>query len=47
MSHLLNDLLFDIPDKIPANAKILITKELVGERLSNLVQDKDMSEFIL
>jgi len=47
MSHLLNDILFDIPDKIPANAKILITKELVTERLSDLVEDKDLSEFIL
>ena len=47
MSHLLNDILFDIPDKIPANAKIAITKELVTERLATLVEDKDMSEFIL
>lgn len=47
MSQLLNDILFDIPDKIPANAKIAITKELVIERLAGLVEDKDMSEFIL
>lgn len=47
MSQLLNDILFDIPDKIPANAKIAITKELVTERLASLVEDKDMSEFIL
>lgn len=47
MSHLLNDILFDIPDKIPANAKIAITKELVTERLADLVEDKDLSGFIL
>jgi len=47
MSRLLNDILFDIPDKIPANAKVAITKELVTERLASLVEDKDMSEFIL
>ncbi len=47
MSHLLNDILFDIPDEISANAKIVITKDLVRERLSDLVQDKDLSEFIL
>lgn len=47
MSKLLNDILFDIPEEIPANAKVVITKEMVGERLNGLVQDKDLSEFIL
>jgi ATP-dependent HslUV protease ATP-binding subunit HslU len=47
MSRLLNDILFDIPDKIPSNAKVAITKELVSERLASLVENKDMSEFIL
>ncbi|OEK06512.1 ATP-dependent protease ATPase subunit HslU [Roseivirga misakiensis] len=47
MSKLLNDILFDIPEEIPPNAKVVITKEMVGERLDNLVQDKDLSEFIL
>lgn len=47
MSHLLNEILFDIPDEIPQNAKVMITKELVNERLSSLIQNKDLSEFIL
>lgn len=47
MSKLLNDILFDIPEEIPPNAKVLITKEMVGERLDSLVQNKDLSEFIL
>ena len=47
MSHLLNDILFDIPDKIGANAKIVITKDMVKERLDGLVQNKDLSQFIL
>jgi ATP-dependent HslUV protease ATP-binding subunit HslU len=47
MSKLLNDILFDIPDVIPSNAKVLITKEMVNERLSGLVQNKDLSQFIL
>ncbi|MFY0593526.1 ATP-dependent protease ATPase subunit HslU [Roseivirga sp.] len=47
MSKLLNDILFDIPEDIPPNAKVVITKEMVGERLDSLVQDKDLSEFIL
>jgi ATP-dependent HslUV protease ATP-binding subunit HslU len=47
MSHLLNDFLFDVPDKIGANAKIIITRELVHERLSSLVKNKDLSQYIL
>lgn len=47
MSQLLNDILFDIPDEIPQNAKVLISEEMVVERLSGLVQNKDLSEFIL
>ena len=47
MSHLLNDFLFEVPDQISANAKIIITREMVRERLSGLVEDKDLSQFIL
>jgi ATP-dependent HslUV protease ATP-binding subunit HslU len=47
MSQLLNDFLFDVPDKIGANAKIRITKDMVEDRLSGLVKNKDLSEFIL
>jgi len=47
MSHLLNEFLFDVPDKIGANAKLVITKELVEEKLSSLVKNKDLSQFIL
>jgi ATP-dependent HslUV protease ATP-binding subunit HslU len=47
MSQLLNDFLFDVPDEIPANSKISITKEMVNQRLNKLVQNKDLSQFIL
>lgn len=47
MSRLLNDILFDIPEQIPPNAKVSVTKEMVNERLSGLVKDRDLSEFIL
>ncbi len=47
MSHLLNDLLFDMPDVITPNAQVVITKELVNERLAQLVKSKDLSEYIL
>jgi ATP-dependent HslUV protease ATP-binding subunit HslU len=47
MSHLLNDLLFEVPDLIGPNSKIRITKEMVQERLSTLVKNRDLSQYIL
>lgn len=47
MSHLLNDLLFDVPDVIGANAQIVVTKEMVNERLSGLVKNRDLSQYII
>jgi len=47
MSHLLNDFLFDVPDTIEANSKIMITKIMVQERLSTLVKNRDLSQYIL
>lgn len=47
MSHLLNEFLFDVPDKIGPNAKILVTREMVKEKLGGMVKNKDLSEFIL
>jgi ATP-dependent HslUV protease ATP-binding subunit HslU len=47
MSRLLNDFLFDVPDKIGANARIVITADMVKEKLSGLIKNKDLSEFIL
>ena len=47
VSKLLNDILFDIPEEIPPNAKVSITKEMVTERLIGLIEDKDLSEFML
>lgn len=47
MSHLLNDFLFDVPDFIGPNSKICITREMVQERLSSLVKNRDLSQYIL
>ena len=47
MSHLLNEIMFDIPEKIGPNAKIVVTKEMVSERLSTLVKNQDLSQYIL
>ena len=47
MSQLLNEFLYDVPDKISANAKLVITKEMVTSKLARLVQNRDLSEYIL
>jgi len=47
MSHLLNDLLFDMPDEIEPNSKVLIDKARVQERLADMVKSRDLSEYIL
>ncbi len=47
MSHLLNEIMFDVPDKISMDSSIIITKELVSLRLSGLVKNRDLSQYIL
>jgi ATP-dependent HslUV protease ATP-binding subunit HslU len=47
MSRLLNDILYDVPDKIGAHARILITADLVNERLNDMVKNRDLSQYIL
>ena len=47
MSRLLNDILYDVPDKIGPNAHIQITAALVEERLRDMVKNRDLSQYIL
>ncbi|TAE28802.1 MAG: ATP-dependent protease ATPase subunit HslU [Cytophagales bacterium] len=47
LSQLLNDFMFDIPDVIGPNAHVLVTKALVNEKLDGLVQNRDLSQYIL
>ena len=47
MSRLLNEFLFDVPDKIGPNARLLITADMVRERMAGLIKNKDLSEYIL
>lgn len=47
MSRLLNEFLFDVPDKISADSQIRITQQLVKDKLSSLIKNKDLSEYIL
>jgi ATP-dependent HslUV protease ATP-binding subunit HslU len=47
MSKLLNELLFDVPDKIPAESAVSVDANMVKEKLSGFVKNKDLSEYIL
>jgi ATP-dependent HslUV protease ATP-binding subunit HslU len=47
MSHLLNEFMFDVPDTIPPNSKLVVTSDMVKERLSNLLKNRDLSQYIL
>jgi ATP-dependent HslUV protease ATP-binding subunit HslU len=47
MSKLLNEFLFDVPDKIPQNTKIEISAEMVKTKLTGLIKNRDLSEYIL
>jgi ATP-dependent HslUV protease ATP-binding subunit HslU len=47
MSKLLNEFLYDVPEVIGPNAKISITKEMVIEKLADLIKNKDLSQYIL
>lgn len=47
MSSLLNDFMFDIPDVIGDGSHIAITAEMVLDRLSALVKNRDLSQYIL
>lgn len=47
ISRLLNEYLFDVPDKIAPGASIEVTRELVHERMKGLSKNRDLSEYIL
>lgn len=47
MSLLLNDFMFDIPDVIGADSTIVVTADLVNEKLAHLIKNRDLSQFIL
>ncbi len=47
VGHLLNDFMFDIPDAIGPDSQVVVTRELVQEKLSGLVKNRDLSQFIL
>jgi ATP-dependent HslUV protease ATP-binding subunit HslU len=47
MSKLLNEHLFDVPDKLGPSGKIVVTKDMVKDKLTALIKNKDLSEYIL
>jgi ATP-dependent HslUV protease ATP-binding subunit HslU len=47
MSQLLNEFLFDVPDVIKPNSKLSVTVEMVQDKLKDIVQDRDLSQYIL
>jgi ATP-dependent HslUV protease ATP-binding subunit HslU len=47
MSKLLNEFLFDVPDKILQNTKIEISADMVKAKLTGLIKNRDLSEYIL
>lgn len=46
LTTLLDEILFDVPDKIPANT-VKIDAKFVKDKLEKIVKDRDLSKFIL
>lgn len=47
MSRLLNEFLFDVPDKIKPGSVLEVNRVLVEEKMKGLSSNKDLSEYIL
>lgn len=46
LTSLLDEILFDVPDKIPSD-KVKINAKVVKEKLDSIVKDRDLSKYIL
>ncbi len=46
LTTLLDEILFDVPDKIPSE-KVIIDSKMVIEKLDSIVKNRDLSKFIL
>ena len=46
LTTLLDEILFDVPDKIPSNT-VKIDAKFVKDKLEKIVKDRDLSKFIL
>lgn len=47
ISRLLNEYLFDVPDKIKPGTSLEIGRSLVDEKMKGILKNKDLSEYIL
>jgi len=46
LTTLLEDILFDVPDKMPKK-KIIVSGKMVRDKLDHIVKDRDLSKYIL
>jgi ATP-dependent HslUV protease ATP-binding subunit HslU len=46
LTSLLDEILFDVPDKMPSG-KVIIDAELVRKKLDRIIKDRDLSKYIL
>lgn len=46
LTTLLDDILFDVPDKMP-DGEIIITGKMVNDKLDRIVKNRDLSKYIL
>jgi ATP-dependent HslUV protease ATP-binding subunit HslU len=46
LTTLLDEILFDVPDKMPSD-KVVINAEMVNQKLESIVKNRDLSKFIL
>jgi len=46
LTTLLDETLFDVPDKMPA-AKVVVNGKMVEDKLNKIVKNRDLSKFIL
>ena len=47
MSKLLNEILFEVPDRITPGTAISVSPEMVHDKLDSLLKNKDLSQYIL
>jgi len=47
LTTLLEEILFNVPDRVPEGGKIVVDAEMVEKRLSGIVQNRDLSQYIL
>lgn len=47
LTTLLEDILFEVPDNVPENRKIVVDADMVEQRLNSIAQNRDLSQYIL